>query len=307
MLGVREQFRGPGAARHISVCICTFRRFELLNRLLERLVKQRTEGLFKLSIVVTDNDAQQSSRPIVHSFVDRFGIDVIYTFEPRQNIALARNEALRHATGQFVAFIDDDEYPEDDWLLALLQVCERYEVSGVLGPVRPHFEEPPPEWIVKGRFCERPEYASGRIMSWQESRTGNLLVRKCILDGMNEPFRPEFGTGGEDVDFFLRMMQRGCEFRWCNEGVVYETVPKERWKRTYMLKRALLRGSNTLKLPVNRAKYVVKSFIAVPLYLALLPVALVLGQHVFMNYCIKFCDHAGRLLALARLNPIRER
>ena len=135
----------------------------------------------------------------------------------------------------------------------MLKTCETYDAAG-LGPVRPHFEAPPPDWIIKGRFCERPEHETGTIVGWQESRTGNVLFRRSILDGTEEPFDSAFGTGGEDVDFFLRMAKRGCVFRWCNEGVVYETVPKERWTRTYMLKRALLRGRNNLKLPVNRAR-----------------------------------------------------
>jgi hypothetical protein len=47
--------------------------------------------------------------------------------------------------------------------------------------------------------------------------------------------------------------------------------------------------------------------LAVPLYGLALPVLLIAGQHVFMKYLIKFMDHAGRLLALIDLNPVRER
>jgi glycosyltransferase involved in cell wall biosynthesis len=220
---------------------------------------------------------------------------------------LARNEALKHATGDFVAFIDDDEFPENGWLAAMLEACEKYQAAGVLGSVRPHFEEPPPRWIVQGRFFERPEHQTGRIVEWDQSRTGNLLFRRRILEGVQEVFKPEFGTGGEDKDFFIRMTRLGHVFRWCNEGVVYETVPKERWKRSYLLKRAMLRGRNVLKLPIGRAGLVARSFIAAPVYVMVLPFALILGHHVFMKYCIKFCDHAGRILALLGLNPVRER
>ena len=294
-------------APHISVCVCTFRRPELLRRALETLLQQRTEGRFTFSIVVSDNDAKQSSRQVAAAFAGERAIEVVYTSEPRQNIALARNEALRHARGEFAAFIDDDEFPKDDWLATMLKTCETYDAAGVLGPVRPHFEAPPPDWIIKGGFCERPEHETGTIVGWQESRTGNVLFRRSILDGTEEPFDSAFGTGGEDVDFFLRMAKRGCVFRWCNEGVVYETVPKERWTRTYMLKRALLRGRNNLKLPVNRARLLARSVVAVPLYLVMLPFTLLMGQHVFMKYCIKLCDHAGRILSALGLNPVRER
>jgi hypothetical protein len=50
-----------------------------------------------------------------------------------------------------------------------------------------------------------------------------------------------------------------------------------------------------------------KSFLAVPLYLLALPFLLVLGFEHFMRYLIKLADHVGRLLALLRINPVHTR
>jgi succinoglycan biosynthesis protein ExoM len=292
---------------HISVCICTLRRTVLLARLLDKLDHQRTDGRFSYAIVVTDNDPERSARSVVDAFSARARTPATYSAEPRMNIALARNEALRHATGDFVAFIDDDEFPEADWLMMMLDTCDRLQAAGVLGPVRPHFDQPPPHWIVKGGFCERPEHPTGRVMGWEESRTGNVLFRRSIVANASAAFREEFGTGGEDKDFFMRMMKEGHVFRWCNEGIAYEAVPPARWKRSYMLKRALLRGNNILKHPGRQFALLAKSAVAVPIYSLMLPFTLLLGQHVFMKYCIRFCDHAGRLLAVLGLNPVKAR
>jgi succinoglycan biosynthesis protein ExoM len=292
------------AQKHISVCICTYRRPGLLGSLLGRLEQQQTNGRFTYSIVVADNDAGQSSQQVVSAFAARSTIPTTYSCEPRQNISLARNEVLRHATGDFVAFIDDDECPENDWLAVMLEACETYRASGVLGPVRPRFEEPPPRWVIDGRFWERPEHRTGFVLSWRGCRTGNVLLRRSLLEGVPQAFDPKFGTGAEDQDFFRRMMGLGHVFVWCNEGAVYETVPKERCKRTYLLRRAMLGGRNSLNVPVGRAGRLAQSVAAVPAYLLMLPFALFMGQHVFMKYCIRFCHHAGRLLALLRLNPV---
>jgi succinoglycan biosynthesis protein ExoM len=189
----------------------------------------------------------------------------------------------------------------------MLDVCERHSVAGVLGPVRPHFEFPPLPWLVRGGFHERPEHPTGRVMDWEECRTGNLLFRRAIIRDVAEPFNPVFGTGGEDKDFFMRMTQQGHVFVWCNEGPVYETVPVDRWRRSYLFRRALLRGKNILKHPTGKARMLFTSAVAVPIYsLILLPCAL-RGQHYFVKYCIKLCDHLGRLLAFARLNPVKDR
>lgn len=279
----------------------------MLVRLLEALERQQTGGNFTFSVVIADNDSAQSARQVVEEFSRKSSRKILYCAEPRQNIALARNQALAHSTGHFIAFLDDDEFPSSDWLAMLFRTCKQYKVDGVLGPVRPYFEEPPPGWIIKGRFCERPEHETGRKMQWHECRTGNVLFRKEILSGLAEPFKPEFGTGGEDMDFFLRMTQQGSVFLWCNEAVAFEIVPPSRWRRSYMLKRALLRGKNVLKHSSGVWRFLAVSLAAVPLYLLCLPITMILGHHCFMKYSIKLCDHAGRLLAVLGLNPVAER
>jgi succinoglycan biosynthesis protein ExoM len=292
---------------HVTICICTYRRPRLLRRLLESLAHQRVSGLFTYSVVVADNDAAESARDVVMDFAAAAALEVEYCVEPRQNIALVRNKALAHARGEFVAFIDDDEFPAADWLGQLREVCERYSAAGVLGPVKPHFDDAPPAWIIKGGFCDRTEHPTGTVLQWWQGRTGNVLFRREILQGVELPFQPKFGTGGEDQDFYMRMMERGCVFIWCNEAVAYETVPPARWKRSYMLKRALLRGRNSLKHSKGRRTMVGKSIIAVPLYLLSLPMTLLGGHHWFMKYSVKLCDHLGRLLTIIGANPVRER
>ena len=53
---------------HISICICTFRRPNLLKRLLDELIAQCTEGWFTYSVVVADNDVARSAEPVVAAF-----------------------------------------------------------------------------------------------------------------------------------------------------------------------------------------------------------------------------------------------
>lgn len=294
--------------KHISVCVCTFKRPALLKRLLDELLRQETGGLFTYSVVVADNDREQSARRVVMEFDGLAPIRAVYCVEPEQNIARARNKTLENATGDYIAFIDDDEFPATNWLVNLFKTCWVHEADGVLGPVKPHFEKPPPKWAERGAFFERPTHETGYRVRAKEARTGNVLFNRRVLEGLQEEaFRPQFGTGGEDVDFFTRMTEQGRVFVWCNEAVVFETVPPSRCNRGYLLRRALLRGRNSLKNPSGRLGNLVKSLFAVPLYALALPVLLLAGQHVFMKYLIKLLDHAGRLLALVGLNPVRER
>lgn len=294
-----------GQMSHICVCICTYKRPDLLKRLLTDLAKQETEGLFTFSVVIVDNDCERSSQRVVEEFKTSSQIPILYLSEEQQNIALARNKAIASAEGDFVAFIDDDEFPTPNWLLTLLRTCEERKVDGVLGPVKPYFDEDAPRWVVKGGFYDRPSYPTGLVIDGKKGRTGNVILRKSVFDGSEPPFRAQF-LAGSDQDFFRRMIERGHTFIWCHEALAYEVVPPVRWKRSFMLRRALLRGKSAVEHPTYGVREILKSIIAIPLYALALPFLFLVGHHRFMLVLVKLFDHLGKILALFGLNPIKE-
>jgi succinoglycan biosynthesis protein ExoM len=291
--------------KHISVCVCSYKRLGLLKRLLACLDGQDTGGRFTYSIVVADNDHLKSSKVVVSEFSATSTVPIKYCVEPYQNIPLARNKAVENADGDFIAFIDDDEFPVNNWLLALFDTCNQYNVDGVLGPVRRHFDEKPPKWLAKSDLYERRINPTGTKVHWLEARTGNVLVKKEVFTVGESPFRPEF-RARSDQDFFRRKIEQGRNFIWSADAVAYEIVPPARWKRTYMLRKALLYGHSAHLLPICGPLNIAKSFIAVPVYTVALPLAFVLGQHRFMTLLVKLFHHLGKLLALLGINLIRE-
>ena len=150
---------------HICVCICTYKRPRLVKALLLALGRQDAGGEFTMSVVVADNDRAESACAAVSEAGQSLPFAVTYCVEPDQNIAKARNKAVCNSVGDFIAFIDDDELPPSDWLRTALHACVAYGADGVLAPVRPVFECEPPEWLVKGGFCDRPEHETGYALS----------------------------------------------------------------------------------------------------------------------------------------------
>jgi succinoglycan biosynthesis protein ExoM len=291
--------------QHVTVCICTYRRPELLKSLLDDLRAQQTDGLFTYSILVVDNDVQQSAEPVVSAFAAEVSVPVEYYVEPGQNISLARNKAVAHAKGEFLVFIDDDENPIQRWLLTLVEACIKFNAHGALGPVHPRYEVTPPRWVVEGKFYDRPSYPTGTVINWQRGRTGNTLLRREVFEGMDVPFRPEFRTG-EDQDFFRRVIDKGFFFIWCDEAKAYEIVPSIRWNRRFLLRRALLRGYTSLAHPTFGAREILTSLVAAPVYALALPFAFVMGQGKFMSLLVRLFDHLGRLLGVVGINPVRQ-
>jgi glycosyltransferase involved in cell wall biosynthesis len=290
---------------HISVCICTYNRPVLLKRLLTEVAKQETGGKFTYSVVLADNAPDESARVTVAEMRASSDLLIKYCSEPRRGIAHVRNKVIENAEGEYVAFIDDDEFPVSNWLLILLNTCDEYNADGAFGPVTRHFDVTPPAWVAKSQFYDRRVNPTGMPVEWREARTGNVLLKRKILVEDPSPFRPEFRVG-EDQDFFRRKMEKGYKFVWSSEAVAYEVVPPARWDRVYLIKKALLRGACAALQPSCGAASIAKSLVAVPLYAIALPFILPFGQHRFMTILVKLCDHLGKLLALVGIHPIKE-
>jgi hypothetical protein len=159
--------------------------------------------------------------------------------------------------------------------------------------------------MVRSQFYDRRVNPTGIRVEWPEARTGNVLLRKEVLNGDEAPFRPEFRVG-EDQDFFRRKMEQGFAFVWSSDAVAFEVVPPARWNRLYLVQKALLRGACAALQPSCGVASILKSLVAVPLYTVALPFGLLLGQHRFMTLLVKLCDHLGKLLALVGIHPIKE-
>ena len=286
---------------HICVCICTYKRPQLLENLLTKLHGQKTDGIFTYSVLVVDNDYEQSAKIIVDSFKKESVFPIDYYIEHEKSIALARNKALRNARGDFIAFIDDDEFPVDDWLYNLHKTCRQYNADGVLGPVKPKFETEPPDWIIKGKLFERPSYETGTVLQWYNTRTGNVLLQKYILEKSDNLFRSEF-RHSEDQDFFKRMTEQGHVLIWCDEATVYEVQTQDRFKIIYFIRRALLRGNVSLRLQPNKLLIIIKSAVAFVIYTLSLPFLIIIGRHLFIKYLIKDFDHIGKLIASCKID-----
>ncbi len=301
----------------VTVGICTFRRPAMLERLLDRLIAAPDAGgsLRAAEIVLVDNDAGQSALPVVQRIRARAnGLPLRYVVEPEQNIALARNRVAAEASGHWLAIVDDDEFPAPGWLERLVTMAVDCNADGVLGPVLPHFPVPPPSWITKGRFFEKPRYAipNGALLHWTQTRTSNALLAMELFRSGGLRFDPAFGrSGGEDMDFFRRAIDGGARFVWCADSAVYEEIGPERCRLSYLLRLGWLRGSFSRRYGgatrSGRLRAAIKSAVACGTYTALMPLFVLRGRHVAADYLQRWCEHAARLLASVGIEPTQER
>jgi succinoglycan biosynthesis protein ExoM len=222
----------------VSVCIATYKRPKLLSKLLQSLESQALPGDVEMEIIVVDNDTETSAKIIASQFHM-----VKYFVQNVKNISLTRNMAVKEAKGEYIAFIDDDEYTNEFWLALLIETIQKYKADGVFGPVLPDFDEEVPQWLQNSEFFSRPipETATNAHVT----RSGNCLLKTSLLKNTPGPFDVNFGlTGGEDTFLFETLKRNGAIFINCKEAWVKEFVPVERTTIKFLREKNLKFGNN---------------------------------------------------------------
>jgi succinoglycan biosynthesis protein ExoM len=238
----------------VSICIATYKRPDGLKRLLESLRDATRPPEVSLEIVVVDNDPR-TAEPVTHAFREASAIQVRYGVQPEPNISLTRNASVESASGEFIWFIDDDEVAEQDCLLHLWKTIEEFHADVVFGQIAPSFADETPDWIQEASTFNRPAVTTGQRS--EAGRTGNTLLRRSILDGIDGPFDPDLGrSGGEDSQLFGKLRTMGFNLVDCAEAVVVESIPPSRATWTWMASRSRRLGYLYARNSAGRGRFV---------------------------------------------------
>jgi GT2 family glycosyltransferase len=188
----------------ISVVIPTFKRPEMLREALESLYAQSYEGTAEV-LVVNDNPREDLSPEIGRRFPE------ITLIQPGEKLGMtrARNRAIARARGRYVAFLDDDDLWEPDYLKVQLSACRQdsktFAVSGLVvwetssGARKTMAQEPD---LVRYRS------AAHQLMVKNFIRTPSSVVVPREVFGTGDGF-DEASPMGSDYDLYLRLMAAG--------------------------------------------------------------------------------------------------
>jgi succinoglycan biosynthesis protein ExoM len=214
----------------------------------------------RLELVVADNDGSPSAQAFVHTLRDAAPFPVRYVHEPAPGVANVRNAALTAASGEFIAFLDDDEEAPTTWLKSLLEAQAQWNSDVVFGPVRgrtPAASERSRAYLE--RFFSRPGIgypppAAGPTPGY--FGCGNSLVRRSALPG-GRPFDAARNhIGGEDDLLFATMQRAGARFAWAPDAWVWEDPAKERQRLRYALARAFAYGQGPTVAAASTGRWI---------------------------------------------------
>jgi succinoglycan biosynthesis protein ExoM len=292
----------------ISVCIPTHRREDRLRALLQDLIIQQLQPH---DVVVVDNDAAGGARRIVDEIrAQGCPFQLTYAIQPARSIPLTRNMTVELATGDWLAFVDDDERAPPEWLQRLLECAQSHSADGVLAPVEPRVPDSAPRWIRRGRFYDWPRIATGTVVPRKNLRFGNLILRGSSVRKLAGPFDPTFAlSAGEDVDMLVRLIREGAKVVWCDEAPVWEPVEPKRLSLKWLLMRGFSTGQSfgRIQLGGTLGKISRPMLVVLPVRwgfqllaaLLLAAVLLPLGRHRAVAWLITAWANAGKLTALA--------
>ena len=109
----------------ITVILCTYNRCESLSKALESVAMSSLPAAVDWDVLVVDNNSRDLTRMVVEEYCQRFPKRFSYIFEVQQGKSFALNRGVREATGDVLAFIDDDITVEPDWLFELTKpLCD---------------------------------------------------------------------------------------------------------------------------------------------------------------------------------------
>ncbi|MBB3897244.1 glycosyltransferase family 2 protein [Roseococcus suduntuyensis] len=228
----------------LSVVVPCHDRMDLLARTLHALAGQRLPGGVAWEVVVADNHPDALARPLVEGFAAPVPFRHIPA-TPHRNIAAARNRGVVAARGEFVAFVDDDEAPEEGCLAAHLAALERTGADASFGPKFPVFEGgAPPDWDPEGEYFRTdlalPADTRLNPLHWWHAGgrgvgTGNSMLRRATCLPGAAPFNETLGrAGGEDTLLFFTLAKEGRHFIWTPGARVVEVNQRGRLTPDYM-------------------------------------------------------------------------
>ncbi len=252
--------RGENPSQSIAVAVLTYKRTDLLEKFLSAFAEMKRPDNSQIALIVIDNDASGSAETLVADWRDRIG-DVHYFVETRRGIPVARNRALDEALGlgaHALCFIDDDEYPDGDWLVHLVGQWRRTGAHLIGGPVEvAEAMGSASTWqrfvnsSLAARMKRKNRTTAARALTGGRYTvvTNNWL---CDLDWQRRTgvrFDEDMlDTGGSDTAFFRAARSEGAVADWSPEAVVYETMTNDRLSLSYQFFRGASQSNNHFRM-----------------------------------------------------------
>ena len=232
----------------ISIAICTRNRRHDITRCLATLLRIDLSPVKEIIIL------DQSDQPLNLEYLPPEQRAIVrYTWRKGRGLARARNQALALASGDIIAFTDDDCFVAADWALAIDRAFrERPDVDAVFGRVLAYGDQSEityhqfktafgeityatrPGSLSCSALIDKPASAAYNrpIMTLEHLGSGNNMAFRRTVFERHGLFVELLGAGawlqsGEDIEFHYRLLRARRVLFYTPEPLLYH----DRWMR----------------------------------------------------------------------------
>lgn len=234
----------------VTVIVCTYNRFEALKTALENIAASHMPDSTAWEVLTVDNNSTDATRDVVEGFCRRYPGRFRYLFEPTPGKSYAMNAGLAQASGEIVAFVDDDVTVEPRWLRNLTVDLQSGEWAGTAGRILPANNVELPTWLwwqkLSRMLCAYFDLGNQPVQLNidQPSCGANMAFRKGIFEKYGG-FRTDLGPSPdpkvpcakEDSEFARRLIKAGERLRYEPLAVVRHPILKARINKEFFLSR----------------------------------------------------------------------
>ncbi|MEZ5945765.1 MAG: glycosyltransferase family 2 protein [Hyphomonas sp.] len=223
--------------RKVMVAAPTYKRNDLLDGLLKSLNELVIPADTDVTFIIIDNDPARGAEAVVAKWQAQFSAPLHYHTEAEPGVTHVRNRALDLAAGHdLLAFIDDDEFADPQWLAALIARYEATHAAAVFGPVDPVYPDTAPgwmrDWAIHGTSIPADED------QMKPGATCNCLIDLGVVRETGLRFETRMSlTGGEDTLFFTRLLDAGYRLTRASGARVFEHIPEGRATPKWLMRR----------------------------------------------------------------------
>jgi GT2 family glycosyltransferase len=205
----------------LSLLICTRNRATQLAQTLQRVAKIRTQLNWELIIV--DNASTDATMAVVAEFAATYHRSVQTIVQEGRGVACAKNAGWRATSSEVVCCIDDDCYPEEDFLDRMFECFRQDPKVGFVGG-RILLYDPTDRRITIQESLEPLSFPAGSFIRPGIIQGANIAYRRAALEAVGG-FDPWFGAGaiysGDETELMARLSARGWKGAYNPEPVVY--------------------------------------------------------------------------------------
>ena len=245
----------PTTQSRIAICIITRKRPKGLARTLASLDELVVPDGCLVEVVVVDNDDPDAASE--HPLPPVGGSQVHRVAEPKPGIPFARNRAIEEARARadYLAFIDDDETVEKDWLVRLMEVRDASGADIVTGPALPRLPESSPGWAERSGIYGCHRYVTGEERPW--AFTHNVLASTRLFDDPDFRFDEAMQyTGASDTQLFRKLREAGHRIIWADDAIAWEWYPESRVNYRWAFARSYRIGVTDAHMELRRNRRV---------------------------------------------------